>query len=87
MVEFWTYGCYNCRNVLPHLRTWHETYADQGLTIIGVHYPEFDRERDVDTVNQALVDLNITILHFLCPSTTMARPGARMANGIGLQRI
>ncbi len=60
LVEFWTYGCYNCRNVLPHLQAWHETYADQGLTIIGVHYPEFDRERNVDNVKRALVDLDVT---------------------------
>lgn len=59
LVEFWTYSCYNCLNVLPHLQTWHETYADQGLTIIGVHYPEFSYERDVDNVRQALTDLKI----------------------------
>jgi alkyl hydroperoxide reductase subunit AhpC len=41
------------------LQTWHETFTDQGLTIIGVHYPEFSYERDVDNVRQALADLKI----------------------------
>ena len=27
VVEFWTFGCYNCRNVEPSVKAWHETYA------------------------------------------------------------
>jgi thiol-disulfide isomerase/thioredoxin len=23
LVEFWTFGCWNCKNVEPQLRTWH----------------------------------------------------------------
>jgi thiol-disulfide isomerase/thioredoxin len=44
-VEFWTYGCYNCKNVIPHLRDWDAKYERQGLIIIGVHTPEFSWER------------------------------------------
>ena len=39
IVEFWTFGCYNCKNVVPSLREWHQKYADDGLVIIGVHTP------------------------------------------------
>ncbi len=45
LVEFWTFGCYNCRNVEPHVKEWHRKYADQGLVVIGVHTPETDFER------------------------------------------
>jgi thiol-disulfide isomerase/thioredoxin len=45
MVEFWTFGCYNCRNVQPYVKEWHRKYADQGLVVIGVHTPETDFER------------------------------------------
>ena len=31
LVEFWTFGCYNCRNVEPHVKEWRAKYADQGL--------------------------------------------------------
>ncbi len=62
LVEFWTFECYNCRNVLPALRQWHATYAQQGLTIVGVHYPEFDTERQIPNVRQALKDLDIKYL-------------------------
>ncbi len=59
LVEFWTFDCYNCRNVLPALRTWHATYTSKGLTIIGVHFPEFSYERDLDNVRQAVKSLDV----------------------------
>jgi thiol-disulfide isomerase/thioredoxin len=59
IVEFWTYGCINCIHVIPSLREWHQAYADEGLVIIGVHTPEFNYERDLDNVKQALVDLDV----------------------------
>ncbi len=59
LVEFWTFGCYNCRNVLPALRGWHTKYTAAGLTIIGVHYPEFSHEREVPNVERALAELDV----------------------------
>ena len=50
MVEFWTYGCYNCVNVEPYVKQWYETYHDQGFEIIAVHSPEFSHERVLDNV-------------------------------------
>src|SRR6266852_9960483 len=52
LVEFWTFGCFNCRNVEPYVKDWHQKYADQGLVVIGVHAPEFDYERDIENVKQ-----------------------------------
>ena len=39
LLDMWTFGCINCRNVIPSLREWHGKYADQGLVVIGNHYP------------------------------------------------
>ena len=58
-VEFWTYGCVNCRNVLPQLRAWHERYTGAGLTIVGVHSPEFLWEKPYDRVAAALRELDV----------------------------
>lgn len=52
LVEFWTLGCRNCRNVEPYVKSWHTRYASQGLVIVGVHTPEFDYERNPQTVAQ-----------------------------------
>ena len=50
MVEFWTFGCYNCRNVEPQIKKWHHSFSDKGLVIIGVHSPEFSFEKDIEAV-------------------------------------
>ena len=59
LVEFWTFGCYNCRNTLPFVKSWHERYRDKGLTVIGVHSPEFDDERKVENLRREVVSLGI----------------------------
>jgi hypothetical protein len=41
------------------LREWHSEYQDQGLVIIGNHYPEFAHERELDNLRQAVLDLKI----------------------------
>ena len=50
LVDFWTYTCINCIRTMPFLREWHAKYAERGLTIIGVHTPEFDFEHVRDNV-------------------------------------
>ena len=40
----------NWLRTLPYLRAWAAKYTDAGLTIIGVHTPEFGFERNVDNV-------------------------------------
>ena len=50
LVEFWTFGCYNCRNVEPKIKEWHQRYSDMGLVVIGIHSPEFSFEKDIEAV-------------------------------------
>jgi thiol-disulfide isomerase/thioredoxin len=59
LVEFWTFGCSNCRNTLPWLKATHEQFAPRGLTIVGVHTPEFAHERDPDNVREWVTKLSI----------------------------
>jgi thiol-disulfide isomerase/thioredoxin len=59
LVEFWTFDCINCRNVLPALLHWYRSYATRGLVIIGVHTPEFRHERDIKNVQAALENLGV----------------------------
>lgn len=54
LVDFWTHGCINCLNTLPHLRRWHLRYKDRGLAVVGVHTPEFAIERDPAAVQAAI---------------------------------
>jgi len=59
LIDFWTFGCINCRNTLPYLNSWHDRYRDRGLTVIGVHSPEFDFERKVENLRSEVDSLAI----------------------------
>ncbi|MBA3261601.1 MAG: cytochrome c biogenesis protein DipZ [Thermoleophilaceae bacterium] len=54
LVDFWTYTCINCIRTLPYLRAWDARYGKRGLTIVGVHTPEFPFERDAHNVERAI---------------------------------
>ena len=54
IVEMWTFGCINCQNVMPSLKEWYSRYKDQGLVIIGNHFPEFAYEADLANLKDAV---------------------------------
>jgi thiol-disulfide isomerase/thioredoxin len=59
-VQFWTFGCHNCRATLPHMQALHTAYGGADFEIVGVHAPEFDHEADVDNITRAAADLGVT---------------------------
>ena len=59
IVDFWTYSCINCLRTLPHLKAWDAAYRHAGLTIVGVHAPEFAFERAPSNVRSAVKRLGI----------------------------
>lgn len=59
LVDFWTYTCINCIRTLPYLKQWHDKYADRGLVIVGIHTPEFDFEKSLDNVKEAVEGFEI----------------------------
>lgn len=60
LIDFWTYSCINCIRTQPYLKSWHETYKDSGLVIIGVHAPEFAFEQKPENVKKAAQKAGLT---------------------------
>ena len=60
VVEFWTFGCYNCKNRIPYTQDLYAKYRDQGLEIVGIHSPEFAYEREVNAIEAAMENLGVT---------------------------
>ena len=54
LIDFWTYTCINCIRTFPYLRAWDGRYRERGLTIVGVHTPEFAFEREAGNVQGAI---------------------------------
>ena len=59
LIDFWTYTCINCIRTLPYLEAWDARYRAAGLTIIGVHSPEFSFEHDAGNVGDAIARFGI----------------------------
>jgi cytochrome c biogenesis protein CcdA/peroxiredoxin len=59
LIDFWAYSCINCIRTLPYLKDWYQKYHDKGLVIIGIHAPEFEFERDLSNVKNAVEKFGI----------------------------
>ncbi len=59
LIDFWTYSCINCIRTLPYLVDWNQKYSDKGLVIVGIHSPEFEFEKGLDNVKQAVTRFGI----------------------------
>lgn len=59
VVDFWTFKCRNCLNVLPTLNEWHRKFKERGAVIIGVHSPETDEEADINLLRQFITDAHV----------------------------
>lgn len=60
LVDFWDYTCVNCIRTLPYVQTWHERYRDKGLTVIGVHTPEFTFAQYESNVERGIREFDLT---------------------------
>lgn len=50
LIDFWTFDCWNCYRSFPWLKSVEERFGPQGLTVIGIHTPEFEHEKSRDKV-------------------------------------
>lgn len=60
LLNVWTFSCWNCYRSLPWLKSVQQKYGAQGLYIIGIHSPEFDRERNIANVVAAIKKHGVT---------------------------
>jgi thiol-disulfide isomerase/thioredoxin len=60
LVDFWDYTCVNCIRTLPYIQEWQKKYKAFGLTVVGVHTPEFEFGASPERVQKALENFKIT---------------------------
>ena len=59
LLDFWTFGCWNCYRSFPWMNDLEKRFADRKLQVIGVHTPEFDHERDADRVREKMREFEL----------------------------
>ena len=50
LIDVWTFGCWNCYRSFPWLNALEKRLAGRDFTVVGIHSPEFDHERDPERV-------------------------------------
>lgn len=59
LIDFWTFECWNCYRSFPWLHGVEEAYKAKGLQVIGVHTPEFEREKNHASINTKIKQFGI----------------------------
>jgi len=54
LIDFWDYTCVNCIRTLPYVTGWDRKYRDSGLTVLGIHAPEFSFAHSEELVGDAI---------------------------------
>ncbi|MFC4019233.1 redoxin domain-containing protein [Micromonospora sp. GCM10011542] len=60
LVDIWEYTCINWIRTSPYVKAWHRDYADLGLTVIGVHAPEFEFGKRAENIDRGIRDHQLT---------------------------
>ena len=60
LVHFWAVSCGICKDKMPQLHELIKRFGPLGLQTVSVHMPRYEADTDLDTVNQAMTDNNIT---------------------------
>ena len=59
LLDFWDFTCVNCIRTLPYVREWHRRYESLGLTVIGIHAPEFYFGRAPEILERAIAEFGL----------------------------
>jgi len=71
LVEFWDFCRSNSLRTLPYIKAWHERYESDGLQVVGIHSPGFERSRERGAVEAAVARLGISYPVLLDPDLEM----------------
>ena len=60
LVDFWTFGCWNCYRSFPWLKQLEARFEEADFLVIGVHSPEFDHEKDRKKVSAKVTEFELS---------------------------
>jgi hypothetical protein len=56
LLDIWEYTCINWIRTAPYVKALHRVYADLGLTVIGLHAPEFEFGKHAENIDRGILD-------------------------------
>ena len=52
LLDFWTFMCWNCYRSFPWLNSMEADLEGEDFTVVGVHSPEFESEKDITRIRE-----------------------------------
>ena len=59
LLDFWTFECWNCYRSFPWLNDVEAKFSPQGLKVVGIHTPEFEREKVIGHIREKVREFGI----------------------------
>ena len=59
LVDVWTFECWNCYRSFPWLKALEQRLSGQPFQVVGIHSPEFDRERNPKQVRAKIAEFGL----------------------------
>src|SRR6266536_2896493 len=59
LIHFWSLSCGMCKDNLPRVAEWRQTFWEAGLRLIAIDMPRYPADTDVNAVREALVEYGI----------------------------
>lgn len=59
LVYFWATSCHICKENMPTLQQWKDTYGPQGLKVVAIHAPREEGDLDVARVREIVTEFHI----------------------------
>ena len=59
LLDVWTFECWNCYRSFPWLKALEASLQGEDFTVLGVHSPEFDHERQPENVAKKVAEFGL----------------------------
>jgi thiol-disulfide isomerase/thioredoxin len=59
VIHFWSISCGICKESLPDVERWIDTYGPKGLRLISVHMPRQESDTNVEAVKECIAEYEI----------------------------
>ncbi len=59
LIHFWSVSCHSCKESLPDVERWIDTYTPQGLKLVSVHMPRQESDTNIEGVKEAIQEFHI----------------------------
>jgi thiol-disulfide isomerase/thioredoxin len=59
LIHFWAVSCGICKENMPKVNEWRDSFAERGLRVIAIHMPRYEADTNMDAVKETIQTFHI----------------------------